>query len=75
MTFGAIKTLDNKFIEYNVIEGIYLVLLEVAAELVLPGEVLNEPLGDAVIESFEKFIRSTVDTTNGPGLNPPPNQP
>ena len=45
-------------------------VLEVAAGLDLPK--LNEPLGDAVAESLEKFIRSTVD--NGP-LSPPPNQP
>jgi hypothetical protein len=34
---------------------------------------LNGPLGDAVTESLEKSIRSTVDTFVG--VAPPPNQP
>ena len=70
MTFGAIKTLDNKFINNNVVVGIYVGVLEVAA-----NPFLNKPIGpliDAVAESFEKSIRSTVAT--GPG-EPPPNQP
>ena len=36
---------------------------------------LNGPLTDAVEESLEKSIRSTVDTIAGPGTVPPPNQP
>ncbi len=70
MTFGAIKTLDNKFISNNVVSGIYVGVLEVAANPNLAK--LNGPLGDAVILSLEKSIRSTVKP--GPGL-PPPNQP
>jgi hypothetical protein len=70
MTFGAIKILDNKFISNNVVESIYpMGVLEVAAKL--PLAELNGPLTDAVEESLEKSIRSTVD--NGP--EPPPNQP
>jgi hypothetical protein len=34
---------------------------------------LKGPLGDAVVASLEKSIRSTVDTP--PGIRPPPNQP
>jgi hypothetical protein len=71
MTFGAIKTLDNKFIKNNVVESIYLVLLEVAAKPYLAT--LNGPLGDAVTESLEKLMRSTVATVVG--VLPPPNQP
>jgi hypothetical protein len=65
--------LDNKFIKNNVVESIYLVLLEVAAKY--PLATLNEPLTDADEESLEKSIRSTVDTTAGVGINPPPYQP
>ncbi|NDB85245.1 MAG: hypothetical protein EB127_21465, partial [Alphaproteobacteria bacterium] len=72
MTFGAIKTFDNKFIRNNVVLGIYVGVFEVAAKYGLPGE-LNEPLGVAVTESLEKFIRSTVALILT--LNPPPNQP
>jgi hypothetical protein len=64
--------LDNKFISNNVVVSIYLVLLEVAACRLLPGE-LNEPLIDAVAESLEKSIRFTIDDIV-PGV-PPPNQP
>jgi hypothetical protein len=64
MTFGAIKTLDNKFISNNVVVSIYLVLLEVAADLILSK--INGPLGDAVAESFEKSIRSTNFKLDGP---------
>ena len=71
MTFGAIKTLDNKFISNNVVVSIYPTgVFDVAANLYLAE--LNGPLTDAVEESLEKSIRSTVDT--GPGI-PPPNQP
>ena len=31
MTFGAIKTLDNKFIDNNVVVGIYVGVFDVAA--------------------------------------------
>jgi hypothetical protein len=57
------------FIVYDIGMCIYLVLLEVADKPYLAE--LNEPLGDAVTESLEKFIRSTVDTVG----NPPPNHP
>ena len=75
MTFGAIKTLDNKFISNNVVVGIYPTgVLEVAPELYLSK--LNGPLTDAVTESFEKSIRSTVATVAGVAKStPPPNQP
>jgi len=49
--------------------SIYLVLLEVAVEEYFAE--LNGPLGDADIESFEKLIRSTIDTIG----YPPPNHP
>jgi hypothetical protein len=73
MTFGAIKTLDNKFISNNVVGSIYLVLLEVAAKPSLAE--LNRPLGDADTESLEKFIRSTIENAPGARESPPPNQP
>lgn len=41
--------------------SIYVGVLEVAAKY--PLAEVNEPLGDAVAESLEKFIRSTVPTT------------
>ena len=46
---------------------------DVAAEPCLAK--LNGPLGDADTESFEKSIRSTVDTDGFGKLPPPPNQP
>jgi hypothetical protein len=46
-------------------------VFDVAAKPYLAA--LNVPLGDAVTESFEKSIRSTV-TTDVASL-PPPNQP
>jgi hypothetical protein len=51
-------------------KSIYLDLLEVAARPNLAK--LNGPLGDAVEESLEKSIRSTVAVV---GRVPPPNQP
>ncbi len=47
-------------------------MLEVAAELFC-FPIVNDPLGDADMKSFEKSIRSTT-IPDGPG-NPPPNQP
>jgi hypothetical protein len=73
MTFGAIKTLDNKFIVYNVIKGIYVGVLEVAPAAHLAE--LNEPLIDAVEESLEKSIRSILTVEIGNPREPPPNQP
>ena len=46
-------------------------MFEVAAKAYLAA--LNGPLGDAVAESLEKSIRSTVDLFAGDA--PPPNQP
>ena len=70
ITFGAIRIFDNKFIEDNVVSDIYPTgVLEVADNSCLAK--LNGPLVDAVEESLEKFIRSTVDAVG----NPPPNQP
>jgi hypothetical protein len=60
------------FIAYDIGMCIYLVLLEVAAKAYLAA--LNGPLTDTDIESFEKFIRSTVAVAVV-GVAPPPNQP
>ena len=68
MTFGAIKTFDNKFISNNVVESIYPIgVLEVAPGWNFPAGAFNEPLGDPVTKSLEKLIRFTVDT-DPPGL-------